>query len=1443
MPNPRPNPYVGPRSFRTGETLYGRDRETLELLDLLIAERIVLLYSPSGAGKTSLIQAALVPKLREEGFNVLPPLRVNAEPPVVPLPARPGARPTALGNRFVLSALLSLEEQRAEDKRLPLTALAGMSFEDYIQQRIGEGGGSPLLIFDQFEEILTTDATNHAPKQEFFDQIGEALRDRSRWALFSMREDYLAGLDPYVRPIPTRFSTTYRLDLLGIQAAREAITRPARAGGVDFTDPAASKLVDDLRRVQVQRPDGTMEMQPGPYVEPVQLQVVCYRLWDRLPGDKTSIAEGDVAEVGDVNTALSDYYATAVAQTVTTSGETERAIREWFDRQLITEQGIRNQVLMEPDRSRGLSNRAIRMLEDAHLVRADERRGATWFELSHDRLIEPIRSNNAAWFREHLSALQQQADLWNRQGRQDDLLLRARALEDAEKWAQQHAADLTPLDKEFLEESRRAHQVVLREQRQNRRIRFLAFGATILSVIAVLGICVSLISLYQLGATVTEADNARATAVANEAEANRQKLQVTLQERVARMTAASLSQLNVDPEVSLLLATEAYSSSQTIQTDDALRQALAESRLRATWHAPNAALWGAAFSADGRRAGTAGGDGRVLVWDVSTGQVLQTLRGAQGNLWSVAFSPDGKSLAAGGDDKIVRIWDLTACKPDCPVRELPGHTDVIYSVAFSPDGATLASASVDKTARIWDVASGQSLHVLSGHTSAVNSTAFSPDGATLVTAGADQTLRVWDLNGCNPDCPSTQLVDQAGPLWFVSYSPDGQSIVAGGNDQVAVKYDAETGSVLAYFVGHNDTLYSGEFSPDGKYLVTGSRDGTARIWDAETGQVIAILRGHEDAVNRAVFSPDGQWVLTASPDWTAKLWSASNGQELTVLRGNLNKVYGAAYSPDGRLVATAGADQLVRIYDAATGAVLQTLRGHEDSVLSVAFSPDGKELVTASADGTARRWELTGCNPDCPVAVLGGGESAVESAAFSPDGERIITSGEDQLVHLWDEATGREIGKPLSAHDGVVYTARYSPDGKSIVTSGQDAVARVWDAATGQQKLELKGHSAAVVGAAFSPDGKSIVTASDDRTARIWDATTGKEMFTLQGHTGPVASAAFSSDGKWVVTASSDKTARVWDAATGREVGVLRGHTDKLWNASFSPDGKYIVTSSSDRTARISLAKIEDVLALARTRFTRNLSCVEWATFLQDSSYCPTADQVLTPAALPTSSGTRLAQLPTRTRTRSVLDQPSGGGGAGSTLTPTSLPTPAPSETPTALPVLAPTLAATATLATQGGGNPAPTTPTRPPATPTRVPATLRPSNTPTRAKTATPAIAPGVYAQGIRNAPIDPNERPLRIVFTVKFLNTTGADVNYSRWLVAIFRPGESKSLGDVKGAVLSVPAGESELATDPWRAPNTGGCEPYTAIAFWIGENGGRVPFLNPDGSQLAVPFPVCS
>jgi hypothetical protein len=166
--NPKPNPYVGPRAFQTGEKLYGRDREARELLDLLIAERIVLLHSPSGAGKSSLVQAGLIPRLEEDGFQVMPVVRVNQEPPAALLKSDHF-------NRYVFSILLSLEEALPDDKRTPVENLALMSLENYMRdysQKIKDPNApesdSSILIIDQFEEVLTVDSMDRDVKLAFF---------------------------------------------------------------------------------------------------------------------------------------------------------------------------------------------------------------------------------------------------------------------------------------------------------------------------------------------------------------------------------------------------------------------------------------------------------------------------------------------------------------------------------------------------------------------------------------------------------------------------------------------------------------------------------------------------------------------------------------------------------------------------------------------------------------------------------------------------------------------------------------------------------------------------------------------------------------------------------------------------------------------------------------------------------------------------------------------------------------------------------------------------------------------------------------------------------------------------------------------------------------------------------------------------------------------------
>lgn len=379
------NPYVGPRSIKTGEAFFGREREIRSLSALLSAERIVLLHSPSGAGKSSLIQAGLAPRMQER-FSVFPLVRVNLEPPEE-------VRAVAGLNRYVLSTLLSLEEDLPPNQRFSFASLALLTLDDYLGLRALPNPAleNCLLIFDQFEEVLTVSPTDAPAKQQFFEQLGEALQNRRRWALFAIREDYMGGLAPYVRAIPNRLNVTFRLGLLGPEAAKTAIQQPAKNAGVDFTGEAAQKLVDDLRHIQVQQPDGSFATEQGPEVEPVQLQVVCFNLWQSHAADDKLIDEHDLQRVGSVDQALASYYAKAVQIVAGNAKLEERILRQWFDEHLITPEGIRSQVLKGAESTEGLPNIVLRLLENTHLIRGETRAGKTWFELSHDRLVTPVR--------------------------------------------------------------------------------------------------------------------------------------------------------------------------------------------------------------------------------------------------------------------------------------------------------------------------------------------------------------------------------------------------------------------------------------------------------------------------------------------------------------------------------------------------------------------------------------------------------------------------------------------------------------------------------------------------------------------------------------------------------------------------------------------------------------------------------------------------------------------------------------------------------------------------------------------------------------------------------------------------------------------------------------------------------------------------------------------
>ncbi len=231
------------------------------------------------------------------------------------------------------------------------------------------------MIIDQFEEIFSTNADAWVKREEFFIELAQAMQaDPYLWVVLVMREDYIAAMDPYAHHLPGGLRVRYYMQRLEKDAAITAVEEPAKKAKRPYAEGVAEKLIDDLRSVKVYKLDGTEAVEPGQYVEAVQLQVVCYNLWQNLPQGGEKITEKNLQEVGDVSASLGNYYAARVKAIAELKNVKERKIRAWFTTKLISPSGIRNMVLQEHDgESGGLENDVIQALSD--LVRA---RDARW---------------------------------------------------------------------------------------------------------------------------------------------------------------------------------------------------------------------------------------------------------------------------------------------------------------------------------------------------------------------------------------------------------------------------------------------------------------------------------------------------------------------------------------------------------------------------------------------------------------------------------------------------------------------------------------------------------------------------------------------------------------------------------------------------------------------------------------------------------------------------------------------------------------------------------------------------------------------------------------------------------------------------------------------------------------------------------------------------------
>jgi tetratricopeptide (TPR) repeat protein len=394
------NPWPGLRAFGESDRDYffGRDREAAELFGLVQRSPVVVLYGQSGLGKTSLLQAGLFPRLKTLDFF---PVRVRFDH---------GDDATPLAQQITSAVADELDRLQIKAAR----PARGETLWEYFHRRDVDYWGprnrllTPVIVLDQFEEIFTlghrSEKSNarvtefqkeleslleHRPPDAVRERLeanpDEALRydlkKESVKFVITLREDFLADLDPWRERMPSLLPNRFRLERMTGQQALEVVQR----AGSDVVDPSVARdIVDFVSTSRLKRSSSALEQRD---VDPALLSVVCDGL------NYSRIARGKPRITADLLTAereeiMKDFYER------TFEGVDPR-VRDWVEDRLLTSSGYRDRAALEDAKKIGLPEADFDVLVNRRLLHREERAGVIWVELTHDSLTDPASRSRA----------------------------------------------------------------------------------------------------------------------------------------------------------------------------------------------------------------------------------------------------------------------------------------------------------------------------------------------------------------------------------------------------------------------------------------------------------------------------------------------------------------------------------------------------------------------------------------------------------------------------------------------------------------------------------------------------------------------------------------------------------------------------------------------------------------------------------------------------------------------------------------------------------------------------------------------------------------------------------------------------------------------------------------------------------------------------------------
>ncbi|MGH3807454.1 MAG: AAA family ATPase [Pseudonocardiaceae bacterium] len=1173
-------PYLGLAAFGEdqAEVFYGRERMTTELLAQL-ADRVrasvgmLVVTGPSGAGKSSLLRAGLLPSLAKgalgPGSQDWPHLVIT--PGSAPLDelALHLAQLAGVNNAEVRESLAEHPDTAHLNVRQALLACAA-------QHAGAEPRVSPdrlVLIVDQFEELFTV-VSDQAEREAFITSLcAMAGVGRSTTELppaivvLGLRADSLSDCTIYAPLAEATRSNVFLVGPMTEVELRSAVTGPAAAAGLSIESGLVDNVLAELRSTKT-----ADRFDPGAL--PLLSQAMLLT-WEHREG--TTLTHHAYAAGGGLHNGI--QKSAEEAYNNLTPAQQEAARRIFLRLVTFTDHGqptrhpIQLTILSTDDDTKAAldeftTKRLITLRKDTA-------------EVVHEVLVHTWQ-RLGSWIHQDqellrmFSQLEGAASTWEANKQDPAFLYQGSRLAAVQENLNETSSAVPPSVQLFLDSSR-SH-----ERRGTRKLRSLRNSVVLLTVLAIVATFSGAFIFHQ-NSTLTQAN-------------------------AAERAASSQLQRAEDPYASILLATEAYSLADTLNTRSALLNAQSQyyiGQLQDESAGHTTAINKVVFSPDGRLLATASSDGTTRIWDVINRRIITT-PGPLGLNNDIEFSPDRRFLATTDDKGAALLWDIASNQRIVIPPDNPGTR--FSTVTFSPGGSLLATSSENGTAQLWNIVDRQLITRLEspGH---IKKITFSPDGTTLAATSADGVVWLWNVINTSHLTSALPNLPDVNPVAIKPTLP---------------RSPQETSSP-----NRSNYINTAVFCPTGKTLVTISEYGTVQLWNVDNPlhpTPVTTLPSQGKIIRGVACSPDGKTLATASPEGTAQLWDVSESerqrqhlsQQVGTLKSHTGNIYSVAFHPDGHTIATAGDDSIVRLWDTGgpilstptigsgvhevtfsfLGQILATVgtdgtarlwdRASRSAILipdsktrNVTFSRDSHLLATTSTDGNAQLWDIA---RKSVTSTLPDPTGSIEKVVFSPAGDTLVTTGkiDDKIVQLWNVADSlkptRLFSLPLTGHP---YETVFSGDGRLLATIDADHHFRLWDIAN-QRAIELTAKltgltddiKKSISKVVFTSDGGSLAAVSQKGTVWRWQlaAASKPPAITYASRNDVNANVVvLSPDGRTMATSNSDDTTiKLWDMDhDGELIATLAGHTDPINTATFSPDSGHLATASADGTVRL----------------------------------------------------------------------------------------------------------------------------------------------------------------------------------------------------------------------------------------------------------------------------------